>query len=90
MNRKDFETCTPPEFSEIYRQHLEDGHSAWERTRMLAFSVLAPFSNKRMSPKDVMRFSWDGEEERAERKTDVEKSTPERAQEVAKRAGMKK
>ena len=87
MSRNDFERCTPSEFSEIYRQHIEEGHIAWERTRMLAYTVLAPFSKKGAKPTDIMQFPWEKDVQETHRMPKGNSSL-DRALEVAKKAGV--
>ena len=67
MSLDDFERCTPSEFYKIYevwnqtRESKE--HSAWERARIICVSVLSPYSEKKIRPKDVMVFPWERQSE---------------------------
>jgi len=33
--------------------------SSWEQTRFLGSLVLAPYSKKKLSPRDIIKFPWD-------------------------------
>jgi hypothetical protein len=64
MRLNDFEQCTPFEFSAIAKawHDNEERHERgeWERSRMQCMCMLQPYSKKQLKPHDVMRFSWDG------------------------------
>ena len=85
MSMKDFDRCTPLEFSEIAKAwhcHQEAlMHMSWEQTRYLMTSIMQPSNSKKLNPRDVMIFEWD-------KKTPpkvVERSTRERMEEIRKR-----
>ena len=49
-----------------------DGRAAWERMRMQCLCSLQPYSQKRLSPSDVMDFPWDEKPKAAETISDEE------------------
>ena len=65
MGLDDFCRCTPAEFSAIARRWMEmrqqQRREQWEQTRMTCLCLLQPYSKKKLTPRDVMRFDWDNE-----------------------------
>ena len=66
MGLDDFCRCTPAEFSAIARRWMEmrqtQRREQWEQTRMTCLCLLQPYSRKKLTPRDVMRFDWDNEQ----------------------------
>lgn len=89
MNLADFERCTPREFDHVYL-HWERTHvrEPWERTRMLACSMLQPWSRKALKVTDVCRFEWDAHADGAQ-PCHQEESTRERFEELVRRTAGK-
>lgn len=65
MGLDDFCRCTPAEFSAIAKRWMEmrqqQRREQWEQTRMTCLCLLQPYSKKKLTPRDVMRFDWDNE-----------------------------
>ena len=65
MGLDDFCRCTPAEFSAIAKRWMEmrqqQHREQWEQTRMTCLCLLQPYSKKKLTPRDVMRFDWDNE-----------------------------
>lgn len=85
MCRKDFEQCTPLEFSRIVEKHnsqeemrLREG---WERTRIQVVSVANLFSKHPLNAKTAFPLPWD-KETMPETAVPKGTSSPERMKEV--------
>ena len=52
---------------------------AWERTRMLMYAVVQVNSTEKLTPRDVLPFPWDGDEEPVEIDENELKELRERA-----------
>lgn len=65
MSREDFCRCTPSEFSAIVERWREgrDARSReeWERGRFIASVMLAPWSKRGVTPRDIYIFPWEKE-----------------------------
>lgn len=63
MNVKDFDGCTPREFSDIVEAWNTDRQNeyreAWERTRMQCYFIVRSHSADSFGPNDVIHFDWD-------------------------------
>lgn len=61
---------TPRELYNAFKGYNEkterEFQAGWERTRWLASIVANSFSSKRIQPRDLMRFPWEGEIDRSE------------------------
>ena len=68
MSLSDFEALSPVEFRAVcerYRQAEEERlHDRWERMRLLATIVVQPSLRKKMTPRQLLKFPWDTEQER--------------------------
>ena len=71
MSRNDFCRCTPSEFYAAWEAWSEvrsmDERARWERMRMQCLCTLQPYSKKKLTARDVMRFPWEESEERREK-----------------------
>lgn len=89
MSLQDFDLCTPLEFEKIFEKWRLRSDAAmrrsWEQTRQLAVSILQPYAQKPLEPRDVMRFEWDnepdGESSGTVARPDIKKTAEERAAE---------
>lgn len=63
MSLRDFDRCTPFEFTAIMTQWNKCRESevrlSWEQTRFLAVTQLQPYSKKALRPEDVVTFPWE-------------------------------
>ena len=88
LSLDDFCSMTPHEFyltqRAWHRTHVEQ---PWEQTRLLACSMLQPWSKKKLRPEDVMRFAWDEKKTASARPAHREQSTRQRFDEIKKRCG---
>lgn len=93
MSLRDFERCTPAEFYAVWnrwqkREELAQ-RDGWERTRMLALFMVQPWSENRLTARDILRFPWDEapteEHKEQEENTDV----AARFEAARKRYGLK-
>ena len=70
MSADDFCRCTPSEFDEVMKAwHAREERRermGWEQVRTVCLCALQPYSKKPLEAKDIMRFAWDGEEEKPE------------------------
>ena len=73
MSVDDFCRCTPSEFDEVMRAwHAREERAerrSWEQVRAQCLFALQPYSKKALEAKDIMRFAWDAEEEKAKAET---------------------
>ena len=81
MSMDDFCRCTPSEFRGVYAEWSElrelERRESWERMRMECLCSLQPYSKKRLSVGDVMRFPWDDGEHGREGEAKKEPSRAE-------------
>lgn len=81
MSMDDFCRCTPSEFRAVYAEWSElrelERRESWERMRMECLCSLQPYSKKRLSVGDVMRFPWDDGEHGREGEAKKEPSCAE-------------
>ncbi len=86
MSRKDFEQCTPLEFTRIVEKHnaLEEVRirEGWERTRIEVVSVANLFSKHPVNARKAFPLPWDNDETKEEKTTTQGTSSPERMKEV--------
>lgn len=65
----DFCRCTPSEYEKIWKSWREREEraerAAWERTRTQCLCMLQPWTKKHLEARDVLRFPWDKEKEKA-------------------------
>jgi hypothetical protein len=48
----------------LVASHLEEvERDAMERMRMIIWAILAPYSKKRQSPEEIIKFSWESGKE---------------------------
>ena len=63
LSRADFDGLTLEEFEEAVRQFHKweesDRIASWERSRMVAFCAVSPYSKKINKPRDLMTFPWE-------------------------------
>ncbi len=79
MSLDDFDRLTPAEFEAIFRRWASGQERAdragWEQTRAQVLAALAPYTDRRLTPHDVLPLPWDGENrERAEHSESSENS----------------
>lgn len=87
LSLDDFCSMTPHEFNLTYRSwHHAHVEQPWERTRLLACYILQPWSKKRLTPEQLMRFGWD-QKQTASARPATEQSTRQRFEELVKRCG---
>ena len=88
----DFERCTPSEFQAIVvawnDQRQNADRSEWERARMQCLCMLQPHSKKKLKPRDVLQFAWDGDHIEDESEMITAKEIRERFEKVKKEMGM--
>lgn len=90
LSYDDFCRLTPPEFSAVCKafadrlEHLEQ--SDWERMRTLACVTIQPHVKKRMTPRQLMPFPWDGKHKDSTPKMSHEERM-KKAREALKRIG---
>ncbi len=82
MSLDDFDRCTPAEFRAIAdsyaREEARYVEGEWERSRMQCLCSLQPWSEEKLTARDIMRFPWDKEEaEEQEEEETAPKRTPE-------------
>jgi hypothetical protein len=83
MSLDDFDRCTPAEFRSIAdsyaREEAQYMRSEWERSRMQCLCSLQPWSEEKLTARDIMRFPWDEEESKKEECDEeaIPKRTPE-------------
>jgi hypothetical protein len=67
MSMIDFERCTPTEFYAVYenwsRRQEQSEHAKWDRIRMVCMSILQPYSKKNLTPRDVLVFPWEEDDD---------------------------
>lgn len=67
----EFWESTPREFANAWkgwqRAREMNARDEWERTRALAMFAVLPFSKKKISATDLIRFKWDQEGKKAQR-----------------------
>ena len=52
------------ELDSILNQFYQNYKNEWEKTRFLAYTFTAPYSNnKNYKPTDVIKFEWDNDKE---------------------------
>jgi len=68
MNYDDLYDLTPRSlqnkivgFNSFHKSLMMDG---WEQSRLIIHSCFAPHSKRRMSPKELLPFPWDGKKAR--------------------------
>ena len=97
MSMDDFFRCTPSEFYAAYEAWNEMQTSRergrWERIRMQCLCSMQPYSKSKLTPQDIMRFSWEergkSEEERVKNKKPMSREEiMERYRAAKKRAGL--
>lgn len=63
MSLADWSTLSPDEYEAVCKAYNErvtqQGQEDWERARTLALFVCQPYSKKRLSPSDIIKFPWD-------------------------------
>lgn len=63
MSLSDFDCCTPDEFRAICdawaKINDNENRVEWERARLLCLCLLQPYSSKQLTPRDVMEFPWE-------------------------------
>lgn len=63
----DFEALTPDEFARVWQRWRarEEGaeRARWERTRMECCCILQPYAKGALTPRDIMRFPWDADDD---------------------------
>ncbi len=86
MSISDFERCTPSEFTSIATRWRsmrdQDRKDRWERMRTLATVFLAPWTRKKLNPKEVIPLAWDKKDNPAQ----PERSTIERMKKMEAKA----
>jgi len=86
MSRKDFEQCTPLEFTRIVEKNnaLEElrFREGWEQTRAQIISVAALFSKQPINPKERFPLPWDKEYQGKQAAVPKGTSSPDRMREV--------
>lgn len=65
MSLDDFDRLTPAEFEAIFRRWASGQERAeragWEQTRAQVMAALAPYTDRRLTPHEVLPLPWDGE-----------------------------
>lgn len=93
MSMDDFCRCTPSEFDEVMRAwHAREQRTermGWEQVRTVCLFALQPYSKKPLEAKEIMRFAWDEEEEKAKAETLSREEIMERFAAAKARRGLK-
>lgn len=63
MSLDDFDRLTPAEFEAIFRRWASGQERAdragWEQTRAQVLAALAPYTDRRLTPHEVLPLPWD-------------------------------
>lgn len=75
MSLADWCTLSPDEFEAVCKSYndrtTQQGQEEWERARTLALFVCQPYSKKKLTPSDIIRFPWDKKSTPTEMKKSV-------------------
>lgn len=97
MSYSDFLKLDADAFFEITKAYYDKEEARkkeeWERTRMLASVTIQPHYKETISPRDVMRFVWDKEQDSVNREPQRRKISAdeqrERMRKIAESQGLK-
>lgn len=63
MSLADWCTLSPDEFEAVCKSYndriTQQGQEDWERARTLALFVCQPYTKKKLTPHDIIKFPWD-------------------------------
>ena len=92
MSMNDFERCTPSEFRCIWESWLKQKErierDGWERVRMECLHFLQPYSKKKLGVLDIMKFPWDHEHSKTERRDETREEIAARYASAKKKFGL--